>query len=592
MISRPAHDVRPCEAWGARIVRVGLGLLLLPLIACAPPPAAFAPPEADSALQRKAQSRFTQEAVVAAHPLAAKAGAAMLAAGGSAVDAAVAAQLVLGLVEPQSSGIGGGGFLVYWDGQRVRAYDGRETAPALADENLFLTAEGRPWPFSQAVASGASVGVPGLLSLLETAHRAHGRLPWAQLTEPARQLAEAGVPIGPRLHKLLQVDSMLRSDPAAAAHFYDEQGKPLSLGTRLRNPAYAALMQRVAELGAKALQDGPAGLQLVERVQQHKRPGRLSLQDLQGYRVLEREPTCWVWQRWRVCGPPVPASGALFVGQVLALSGPADLRTASGQHRFLEASRLAGADRDQHVGDPAFVVPPAGRWGSLLDADYLAERSTLIGERAAARVQAGQPRGSQRSWAPQPIVVEAGTTHLSVVDREGRAVSLTSSIESAFGNRMLLDGGTGLPGGYFANNQLTDFSFQPRQGGRLVANRVEGGKRPRSSMAPLLVFDRADGQLLGVLGSPGGLAIPFFLSKTLLHLQRGDSLQAAIDAPNLGHFQGQAVLEVGSGESLMALGHRTSVAPMTSGTHAIWRRPEGGWWAASDPRREGDAAGR
>lgn len=573
---------------------VGLCCALV-LVACSPSRLAFTPPEAESALQTKAQRHFRQEAVVAAHPLAAQAGADMLAAGGNAIDAAVAAQLVLGLVEPQSSGIGGGGFLLYWDGRRVHAYDGREIAPAGAGEALFLTPAGRPWPFAQAVASGASVGVPGLLSMLEQAHRQQGRLPWARLTEPARALAAAGVPIGPRLHQLLRVDRLLRDDPSARQHFYDAKGEPLPIGTQLRNPAYAALMQRVAEQGAGALLQGAAAAQLVARVQGHARPGRLSLPDLANYRSLAREPLCWTWQRWRLCGPPPPSGGTLFVAQTLALAGPVDLARAAGQHRFLEASRLAAADRDQHVGDPDFVAPPLQRWDSLLDPEYLTDRSRLVGPQAASRVEAGQPIGSLRAWAPQIDTVEVGTTHLSVVDRDGRAVSLTSSIESAFGNRMLLDGGTGLAGGYFANNQLTDFAMQPRVADRPVANRVEGGKRPRSSMAPLLVFDRGDGRLLGVIGSPGGLAIPFYLSKALLRLHQGETLQSAIDAPNLGHFQGQAVLEEGSAgaaQALSAFGHRIVQAPLTSGTQALWRHPQAGWWAAADPRREGDAAGR
>lgn len=538
---------------------------------------------------------------MAAHPLAAQAGAAMLAQGGNAVDAAVATQLVLGLVEPQSSGLGGGGFLLLWDGQLLFAYDGRETAPAAASETLLLQADGRLRPREQLTASGLAVGVPGLPRLLETVHQRHGRLPWAKLHEAAIGIAEQGFPLGPRLHELLRVDPLLRRDPAALAMFYRTDGQPLPVGTLLRNPAQAAVLRRLAREGADAFYRGAVAEEMLQRVRGHELPGAMTAEDLAGYRVVPRETLCVPWRQWRLCGMPPPAAGLLLSAQLLKLfdaAGGGRWPEVEAVHSYTEAARLAAADRDQYVGDPAFVAPPAGRWASLLEDDYLAQRARLIGSRAATAVNAGQPRGlRQQAWAPQREAVEAGTTHLSVVDAKGMAVALSSSIESAFGNRMLLSGGSGLPGGYFLNHQLTDFSSQARGAdGRAVANRPEGGKRPRSSMNPMLVFDAA-GRLDMVLGSPGGMAIPHYTARTLLQvLGQGQTPQAALDAPNLAVFGSTLFLEPQGFPSALAAqlrerGHALRELPLTSGLHVLKRSPEG-WLAGADPRREGSAAGR
>jgi gamma-glutamyltranspeptidase/glutathione hydrolase len=573
------------RGWGA----IAAALLLAACTA----PIGFEQPEAASVRQKQGAWFFKEEAVVAAHPLAARAGANALARGGNAVDAAVATQLMLALVEPQSSGIGGGGFLLLWTGERLLAFDGRETAPAAAREDQFLVDGHRPMARQHAIASGLAVGVPGLLRLLETVHARYGRLPWADVVQPAIDRAEAGFEVGPRLHELLRVDRHLRDDAAAAAFYFQADGRPWPVGHRLRNPALAALLRRVAREGVQDLYTGAAADDMVARVRAHRRPGRLSADDLRGYRVQEREVLCMPWLQWRLCGVGPPAAGALMVAQILALAGPVDLYQEEGLHRFIEAARLAGADRDLHVADPDFVSPPDTAWSQLLDAAYLRRRAALIGGLRAQQVDSGLAS----VYAAQRDGAEEGTTHLSVVDRQGMAVALTSSVESAFGSRILADGGTALPGGYFLNNQLTDFALRPRDGaGRPVANRVEPGKRPRSSMAPMMVFE--SGRLRMVLGSPGGLAIPHYVAALLLrHLDKGQPLQAAVDAPGLSLAPGgDPVLEraqwrPGLAKALRARGHRVLEADLTSGLHVL-SRAERGWHAAADPRREGIAAGR
>ncbi len=580
-----------------RRLLLALGALLG---ACGALPPAQVQPEAASGYLNKPGWTFERQAVVAAHPLAAQAGAELLRAGGNAVDAAIAAQLVLGLVEPQSSGLGGGGFLIVWNGRALSAYDGRETAPAAAGEGLFLRADGSPLPRDQAERSGLAVGVPGLPRLLEQVHRAQGRLPWARLFEPALRIAEQGFPMGARLHELLRVDPALRQEPAAAALFYQADGQPQPVGRLLRNPAQAAVLRRLAIEGADAFYRGAIAEDLVRRVRQHVRPGAMALTDLRDYRVERREPLCFDWRRHRLCGLPPPTSGLLLNAQLLqiydALPQPPVLMSAAGLHRYTEAARLAIADRELIAADPAFVPEARLALPGLLDTDYLRERARLIGPRAAEQVEAGRPRLGT-ALSPQRDAVENGTTHLSVADADGMVVALSSSIEAAFGTRMLLDGGSGLPGGYFLNNQLTDFSFRPHAGdGRPIANRVQGGKRPRSSMNPMLVFD-AEGQVQMALGSPGGLAIPHYTARLLLlAIGEGRDLQAAIDAPNLVVVPPRLLLEAGRADTelltqLSALGHRPQAMALTSGLHALRRLADGRWSAGADPRREGEAAG-
>lgn len=566
-------------------------------------------PEASSGLSAKPGWSARRFMVAAANPLAAEAGYQMLKAGGSALDAAVAVQMVLALVEPQSSGLGGGAFLMHGDGRAVQAWDGRETAPAAADERLFLLPDGRPMPFQQAVVGGRAVGVPAVVRMLEQAHRVHGKLPWARLLQPAIRLAEEGFPVGARMHALLREEQALRSSPNAAAYFYGPDGQPHPVGYRLRNPALAQVFKRVAAEGSSALLTGAVADDIVRRVREHPtNPGRLSAADLAGYRPVLREPICTDWRAYRVCGFPPPSSGHLAVMQILGLldalgtvapgAGAEGPTNAAFLHRYTEAARLAFADRAQYVADPAFIRAPGGNWSSLLDPGYLRARASLIGEQSMKTASPGLPPGVERlSHAPQPPQPEFGTSHLSIVDGEGRALAMTTTIEAAWGSRILSDGGTGLPGGFLLNNQLTDFSFAPADAqGLPIANRVEPGKRPRSSMSPTLVFDRRDGRLLMSLGSPGGAAIIHFTAKALLGtLAFGLDAQRSIDLPNFGSFNGPTVLEKGrfdaaTVQALKARGHVVQEIEMTSGLQAI-QRQAGGWFGGADPRREGVVRG-
>ena len=546
--------------------------------------------------------------VAAANPLATDAGYQVLKAGGSALDAAVAVQMVLALVEPQSSGIGGGAFLLHWDGQAVAAWDGRETAPAAADEKLFLLADGKPMPFREGVVGGRSVGVPGAVRMLEAAHREHGRLPWAALFQPAITLAEQGFRISPRLHTQLKAETALRSDAQARAYFYRDDGEPRAVGTLMKNPALAQVLRGIAERGSDALLGGPVAADIVQRVRGHgSNPGRLVEADLAGYVPKRRESICTDWKAvYRVCGFPPPSSGHIAVMQILGLlerSTPvaqplaANLPGTDWLHQYTEAARLAFADRAQYVADPDFVAPPAGRWTSLLDDEYLKDRASLIGAQSMKTARPGVPRGASVAYAAQPEQAEAGTSHISIVDAQGRAVAMTTTIEDVFGARIMSDGGTGKAGGFLLNNELTDFSFAPSDAdGKPIANRVQPGKRPRSSMSPMLVFDKRDGRLAMSLGSPGGAAIIHYSAKTLVGtLEWGLDAQRAIDLPNFGSFNGPTVLERGrfpaaTLEALRARGHTVDEIDMTSGLQAIQRRGSA-WHGGADPRREGVVMG-
>jgi len=566
-------------------------------------------PEAASGNSTKPGWAFTRQAVAAANPLATDAGHQVLRAGGSALDAAIAVQMVLGLVEPQSSGIGGGAFLLHFDGQKVTAHDGRETAPAGARGDMFLD-QGEPLPFDEAVQSGHSVGVPGVVRMLEVAHRQHGRLPWAQLLAPAINLAEQGFRVSPRLHTLLQADALLKQDPLALRFFYQADGQAWPVGHVLRNPEYAHVLRRIAKDGSRALHEGPVAQAMVARTAQAPRPGTLSLQDLASYQPRMREALCSdhsaVSRAYRICGFPPPSSGQIAIGQILGMLGHTQAQgpeLAGGRpspdwlHRYTEASRLAFADRAQYVADPDFVSAPAGDWRSLLASGYLRERSQLIGAQAMKAAPAGQPGGLTTSFAPMPPQTEYGTSHISVVDAQGRAVAMTTTIEAAFGSRRMVTTDPTRPGGFLLNNQLTDFSLAPADAqGRPIANRVEPGKRPRSSMSPTLVFDKATGQLLMSGGSPGGALIIHYTAKLLTGtLHWGLNAQHAIDLPNFGSLGGPTFLEAqrfdrSTVDALKARGHEVFEMEMTSGLQAIERTPRG-WFGGADPRREGEVQG-
>lgn len=593
-----------------------LSLIALALLAACSTPSPTLPyripaqPEAASGSHAKPGWAYSQQAVAAANPLATDAGHQILRAGGSALDAAIAVQLVLGLVEPQSSGIGGGALLLHFDGHRVQAFDGRETAPAAAHAEQFLDRDNKPLPFDEAVLSGHAVGVPGAVRMLEAAHRQHGQLPWAQLFTPAITLAEQGFAVSARLHTLLQSDPYLKKDPLAARYFYTPQGQAWPVGHVLRNPEYAQVLRRIATEGSRALHEGPVAQAIVARTVQAPRPGTLSLDDLKNYRPREREALCFEHtaraHHYRICGFPPPSSGQIAIGQILGIlshtsaQGPEWLNgqpTPDFVHRYTEASRLAFADRAQYVADPDFVPPPAHDWHSLLAPDYLRQRSTLISARSMKSAAPGQPAGTTTAFAPMPLQAEYGTSHISVIDGQGRAVAMTTTIEAQFGARRMVTTDPMRPGGFLLNNELTDFSFVPRDAqGRPIANRVEPGKRPRSSMSPTLVFDQDSGQLLMSGGSPGGALIIHYTAK-LLHgtLHGGLNAQQAIDLPNFGSLGGPTLLEAGRFDpatvsALEGLGHEVRMMDMTSGLQAIERTPTG-WFGGADPRREGVVLG-
>ena len=577
-----------------------------------PPPAAPITPEGGSGWTDKPGWATEKFAVAAANPLATDAGYQVLKAGGNAIDAAVAVQMVLSLVEPQSSGIGGGAFLLHSSGRELVAWDGRETAPAAATEKLFIGADGKPMPFYDGVVGGRSVGVPGTVRMLEQAHRAHGRLPWAQLIQPAIQLAEQGFQVSPRLATMLANEKHLIKDPVAAKYYYDAAGKPWPVGHVLKNPELAEVLRGIAARGSAALLQGPLAQAIVDKVTRHANPGKLTLADLANYQPKRRAPLCHdlaaAGKTVEVCGFPPPSSGAIAVGQILGILAQtpaaamkldgAGLPTADWLHYYTEAARLAFADRAQYVADPDFVQPPAGSWLSLLDPAYLKSRAALIGAQSLKVAQPGQPGAVKTSFAPMPEQPEYGTSHISIVDAHGNALAMTTTIEDAFGARQMVKG-------FLLNNELTDFSFAPTGAdGQPIANRVQPGKRPRSSMAPTLVFEKnADGSrgpLLMSGGSPGGALIIHYTAKTLHGvLNWGLTPQQAINLPNFGSTNGPSLLEEkkfppATVEALRTRGAEVREMNMTSGLQAITRANVHGkpmWLGGADPRREGVVLG-
>ena len=556
---------------------------------------AFEQPEGASAIASRPLVTAKKHMVVAANPLAAEAGLAMLRKGGSAIDAAIATQMVLNLVEPQSSGIGGGAFLLYWDkaGKTLTSVDGRETAPLAATPDLFLDKNGKPLPREQAMESGLSVGTPGVLAALALAHEKYGKLPWSDLFQPAIALSREGFAVSPRLAKLLAEAKPESFAPEARAYLFNAEGRPWPSGYRLANPALAETFDLIARQGPKAFYQGDLAKEIADAVQHDPRgPGKLTAEDLAKYRAKLREPLCVPYRAYEICGAGPPSSGAVAVSQVLALIAPFDLGqnplTAEPVHLIAEAERLAFADRARYLADPDFVsIPVKG----LLDPAYLNQRRALIApDRSAPHVTAGEPPNARQGTFGRDATQESiGTSQISIVDDDGNALSMTTTIEQSFGSRLMVRG-------FLLNNQLTDFSFLPTdEDGRPAANRVEPGKRPRSSMDPTIVF--ASGrELRYVLGSPGGPAIVLFVVKGLIGLidWRLDP-QAAADLVNFGSTGEEFILEPDAGFDGLAtdiskLGHQVKRVSLTSGLHII-AVTDKGLEGGADKRREGLAIG-
>lgn len=570
------------------------GLLALILGACVPPPQGpgeLGPPRpvAARAGQLDSAAIGEQGLVSAADPRAAEAGAEMLRLGGSATDAAIATMLALGVVEPQSSGIGGGGFLVIGDQRAViDTIDGRETAPMAAGEDWFYR-EGRPMAVAEAIPGGRSVGVPGNLRLAAEAHRAHGKLSWRILFRPAIRLARDGFAVTPRLNAALGQWPAAKVDPASRALFFGEDGQPLPVGTIIRNPALATTLENLASRGADSFYVGPNARAIAAKVGTSPvNPAPMSSGDLASYDAKERPPLCGMYRGYRICGMGPPSSGQTTVYAVLKQLERFDLAALGpgnpvSWHLIAESQRLAYADRARYLGDPDYVtVPVAG----LMDEGYLTGRGRLISaERTMATVAAGQPEGALAFADPLPAE-ENGTSHFVVIDKWGSAVSYTSTVEAGFGSGLMV-------GGYYLNNELTDFDFVPEIDGRPVANRVEGGKRPRSSMAPTLVYG-PDGRLVLMVGAAGGATIPMQVAKTLigvidwkLPVQQAIALPVLFSPGDTVYVEPGGTLEA-MAPQLRTLGHKVEVRGFNYKANAIERRGDR-WTGAADPRSEGAA---
>jgi gamma-glutamyltranspeptidase/glutathione hydrolase len=546
-------------------------------------------------LPLRAQTIAHHHMIAAANPYAAQAGLEMLRKHGSAVDAAIAAQMVLTLVEPESSGLGGGAFIVMWDPakKRVTSFDGRESAPASATPGMFLDASGAPRGHFDAIPGGLSVGVPGVVAMLELAHKKYGRLPWATLFAPAIRLAANGFPVGHKLAATIRQYSAMSNMPDIRRYFFHADGTPLAEGEILRNPELAASLRVIARGGAKSFYTGPIAKAIVEAVHHAPvNPGGMTLADLAHYRAQERTPVCGPYRTWRICSMGPPSSGGIAILQILGMlqrfpSQTLKPGTPAEVHLFTQASRLAFADRAQYLADPAFVpVPVAG----LLDPAYIAQRAALINPaRDMGQAQAGNPPTRHAYYAPQTSPVLHGTSHMTIVDDSGEALTMTTSVEFVFGAEIMAKG-------FFLNNTLTDFSFVPTKNGVPVANAPAPGKRPLSAMSPTLVFDAHHHFLMG-LGSPGGPAIIDYVGQTLVGmLDGGLSPQAAVALPHQLNLNGPTLLEQSPGsdalgKALTAMGHDVrAVKGENSGLQVI-ERVEGGYIGGADPRRDGVALG-
>ncbi len=568
-----------------------LAALSLSALPAAAQPAGRDNPEKDTGVTRQEAVFAKDFLVVAAHPLAAQAGFNLLQRGGSAIDAAIAVQAMLTLVEPQSSGIGGGAFILHHDGSRLLTYDGRETAPAAASPELFLGPDGKPDPWIKAVVGGRSVGVPGVLKALAMAHRRYGKLPWAELFDDAIRVSEQGFRVSPRFARLAAAgfNPGLKQLSPAKEYFYPG-GEPLQEGALLKNPALAATLRTIARDGVQAFYRGPIASAMVAAVRNSQiAPGVLALEDLANYEPKLRPPVCAPYRGYEICSMAPPSSGGIAVIQQLKLLEPMALpfdgRPAlTALHLITQAARLAYADRDRYIADSDFVAVPVAQ---LMDAAYLRQRRRLIDPaRDMGKAEAGQV--GKLAWADGDTYDLPSTSQISIVDRFGNAVSMTTSVEMAYGS-------TVMSGGFLLNNQLTDFAFSPSSEGKPVVNRVQPGKRPRSSMAPVMVLE--DGQPVLILGSPGGSNIINYVTQTLIGVIDWQlDIQQAISMPKISNRNGKTALEQATymedyRAGLEKMGHTIQVRSLNSGMHGI-QRVEGGWLGGADQRREGRALGQ
>lgn len=552
-------------------------------------------PEAATGIYAKQQASSKYSMVVTANPLATEAGLTMLELGGSAVDAAIAAQLMLGLVEPQSSGIGGGLFLLHWSEkqQQLTTIDGRETAPKAATPDWFRE-NGKLLPFRTAFVGGKAVGTPGVIAALYQAHQRHGKLPWADLFAPAIKTATEGFKVSPRMHGLVADRSNpgLLNFTSSQQYFYPD-GEALAVGSLRKNPEYAALLTRIAKEGPSAFYQGQNAQAIVDAVNNASiNPGKMTLEDIQSYKPLSYAPICAPYHSYKVCGMAPPSSGSLAVLQILGMLSHFDMaklapNSEQAIHLISQASRLAFSDRNRYIADPAFSpVPITG----LLDEQYLKQRAALIHPTLDMKqAEPGQPVGA-KPLSSSAALEYANTSHLSVVAADGSAVSMTTSIENAFGSGLMVNG-------YLLNNQLTDFSLDARtKDGLWVANRVEAGKRPRSSMAPMMVFN-PQGELEMLIGSPGGSRIIGYVAQATIAMidwQLGP--QDAANLPKFTHLNDVLALEAGTPLTLLQgklaeRGYQIRLTDLTSGLHLI-KKVNGQWAGGADPRREGRALGQ
>ena len=536
----------------------------------------------------------TVHMVSAANPLASQAGLDILEAGGTAMDAAVAVQLVLNLVEPESSGIGGGAFLLYWDAseKKLVTYDGREKAPLSATPEYFQQEDGSAMKWSDAVTGGLSVGVPGTLKLLETAHKDHGIHPWKELITPAIDLAQSGFPVTEKLAASIEAaaERGLKTFPEARDYFYDEDGNAVATGTLLKNQPFADALKMIAEEGSAPFYSGVIAESIVEAIKTETNTGQMTMEDLAAYEVIVREPVCFPYRAYEVCGMGPPTSGGLTMGQILGILSEFDLPamgpSADAWHHIIEAAKLAYADRAMYMADSDLVDMPEG----LLDKDYLATRSALIDSAMTmGKASAGTPPWDEaRLYSADTQLEKPGTSHFSIIDRYGNMVSITTTIETGFGSRVMTHG-------FLLNNELTDFSFTAEIDGKPVANRVEGGKRPRSSMSPTIVFE--NGRPILLTGSPGGSRIINYVTQSVIAiLDWGMDPQDAVAMPHVVNRNGTTDLEentdaVDFQADLEARGHELNIRELTSGLHTILI-DQFGYYGAADPRREGMAVGR